>query len=246
MLMGHELDQTGDDAIQWFEQQKTQPKYAHHIYVLNQTVHKLYDRSGNFTDTAFAFWVFEHYKLDKRRINDLTNKKESITIEDLDEALAHMQANQNYQYNGFIAHTKEKAGYDHATVVTRHEGRWYWLDPEKPYRAPLDQTINTLREVCTGFYSLHAATSLGECAEAQRYFPEVENQNVHGLDLTNTVGWITVAKKEQAYCRGSHPKSPAAPSPQENPHKKQHSREPRNPTSVETRQTHQEAAKRPL
>ena len=221
MLVGHELDQTGDDAIQWFEQQKAQPKYAHHDYVLNhQTTQKLYDQNGNFTDTAFAFWVFEQYKLDKRRNNNLTNKKKTITTEDLDEALAHMQANQNYHYNGFIAHTAEKAGYDHATVVIRHGGRWYWLDPEKPHRAPLDQTISTLQEVCTGFYSLHAVTSLGECAEAQRFFPEVENRNhapVMGHDkegnLTNTVGWTTVSHKKKRTVGEAIPAAPPHPHP---------------------------------
>ena len=107
MLRGGPLVHTTKEILRWFSNQKQNPTYPHHRIALNNTMGPLYhERNKNFSDTAFAYWIFQHYQLDIRPIEEMSTKAkmENLTLATLDATLINLQQTQGYAFPGFVVY----------------------------------------------------------------------------------------------------------------------------------------------
>ena len=178
MLLKEQRYRIGE-VFNWIHQQQQNPMLEHHreLWQNGETGGLFTERTGALSPSTFAYWLFACLGLNMRVI---WGKPDIATIDlaRLDTELDRLKTLEGYQFDGFLVGTVEAAGYGHSSTLIRHQGQWYWLDPEKTGRACVSGTspkaasnLAELRAVACDIAALHRITSFDECRIAVRLFP---------------------------------------------------------------------------
>ena len=219
MLLGGRHHNIGE-VFSWIHQQKRTPMYEHHreSWRNGEAMHLFTERTGALSPQTFAYWLFACLGLDMRVIWYKTDIA-TITLARLDAELDRLKTLEGYQYDGFLVGTREEADYGHNTTLIRHQGQWYWLDPEKIERARLSGTspqaahnLATLRAVAVDVATLRRATSFDECRLIHQAFSPVPHAYAR-VDLVDLVGPDPAPQVRVPTAAPTAPLAPALPSP---------------------------------
>ena len=204
------------EVFRWIHQQQQTPMFEHHreLWLSGEARELFTESTGALSPSTFAFWLFACLGLNMRFIWYKRTDATPIDLAWLDTELGRLQTLEGYQFDGFLVGTQEMAGYGHNTTLIRHQGQWFWLDPEKPERACLSGTseqaarnLATLRAVACDVSALHRATSFDECHVARNLFhpdpTRVERVEIVDPDPTPQARALTAAP--------TLPRAPALP-----------------------------------